>query len=473
MPERVLLERQVGAEAGEVRFMGRADRYFEVEVAAQYAPDRDGPELGAVVPVRIEWVTPNATGARVATCPPLRMRRALRAAGASPRTDGNPQTYGDPRTYGDPVTGLAPGALSDAEALVLSPPFAGPAPRERGTSRASVIPSRPGGAAGVAARMLLAVIASTFAAGSPFARADEIYVKGGLIEGRVLDESGDGVKLETPSGLLLVPRSAITRRVRGASRLEMYALERAKYQGTLQAHQHVELARWCREQRLSALSEQHLEAALSLDPQLPAALELAGYVRLGDLWLYTGPPVSPQAQRREADQVDKIVAALENGWYRRIRGLEDSYLSGKNPDRSFAAGRHQLLALEEPLVIRAACRAFGNAEVPLRVLLAQMLSGFEQDEAGLNLLLLVLFDPSAEVREAATLELTRREDERPARLLRLGLRCSGEDVPAALGRGVGDHASARRRRRSDRRPDRGRRHRASARASATAGRDPG
>ena len=259
-------------------------------------------------------------------------------------------------------------------------------------------------------------------------RADEIYVKGGIIEGRVLDETSDGVKLETPSGLLLVPRSAITRRVKGASRLELYALERAKCQGTLQAHQHVELARWCRAQRLTALAQQHLDAALTLDPQLPEALDMAGYVRLGDLWLYTGPPVDLRDQRHRADEVDKIVTALENGWHRRIRGIEDSYLSGKNPDRSFAAGRHQLLALDEPLVIRAACRAFGDADVPLRVLIAQMLSGFAQDEAGLNLLLLVLFDPAAEVRNAATLELTRREDYRPARLLRLGLRCAGEDL---------------------------------------------
>lgn len=260
------------------------------------------------------------------------------------------------------------------------------------------------------------------------ARADEIYVKGGVIEGRLLDETRDGVKIETPSGQLLVPRSAITRRVEGASRLELYALERGKYQGMLQADQHVELVRWCRQQRLSTLAEQHLEAALSLDPQAPETLELAGYVRLGDLWLYTGPPVLAQAQRRQADQVDKIITALKNGWYRRIRGLEESYLSGKDPSRSFSAGRHQLLALGEPLVIPAACRAFGDADVPLRVVLAQMLSGFEQDEAGLNLLLLVLFDPSVEVREAATLELTRREDDRPARLLRLSLRCSAETL---------------------------------------------
>ena len=54
------------------------------------------------------------------------------------------------------------------------------------------------------------------------------------------------------------------------------------------------------------------------------------------------------------------------------------------------------------------------------------------------LLLLVLFDPSVEVREAATLELTRRQDDRPARLLRLSLRCSAETLlrRAAVALGV-------------------------------------
>ena len=81
LPERVLLERQLEAGAGELRFMGRADRYFQVEVATQSRPGDDQPELGAVVPVRIEWVTPSATGARVSAPAGARAaeRRALRA----------------------------------------------------------------------------------------------------------------------------------------------------------------------------------------------------------------------------------------------------------------------------------------------------------------------------------------------------------------------------------------------------------
>jgi len=65
LPERVLLERHVQAEAGEARFVGRADRYFQVEVAAQPGAGDALPALGAVVPVGIEWVTPSATGTRL------------------------------------------------------------------------------------------------------------------------------------------------------------------------------------------------------------------------------------------------------------------------------------------------------------------------------------------------------------------------------------------------------------------------
>lgn len=72
--ERVLLERESQAEAGAVRFLGRADRYFQVEVVAQPSSEAGLPELGAVVPVRIEWVTPNATGARL--LPTSNARRA-------------------------------------------------------------------------------------------------------------------------------------------------------------------------------------------------------------------------------------------------------------------------------------------------------------------------------------------------------------------------------------------------------------
>ena len=272
----------------------------------------------------------------------------------------------------------------------------------------------------------LGLTAALLAGGLGAARAlhaDELFLQGGVIEGRVLDETRDAVKIETPSGVLLVPKSAITRQVPGVSRLERYAVQRGT--GMLTASRHVELAEWCQGEGLQRLATQHLEEALSVDPTLPEALQAAGYVRLGQLWLYTGAPASKDDQA--AVRAELMVQTLITGWFRRVRGIQQNYFRDDDPDRPAHVGRQYLAALDAPLAIPAACRALGDADADQRIALTQLLGeSAGQDEALLNLLLLSVFDADAQVRRAAALELGRAGDERCVALLQAALRSEVE-----------------------------------------------
>ena len=274
----------------------------------------------------------------------------------------------------------------------------------------------------------MSVLGLAFAAGlamAPGAPADELHLSKGVIEGRIIEETKHFVRLETASGVLTVPTNVVTRRVRGVSRLERYALEREGE--PLTTRRHIELAIWCGETGLKSLAREHIDAALASDPLSSEALQLAGYVQLGEVWLLADPAASAEPGDKRA-RSDSMVAQIAAGWHRRIRVLYENNLAGRVDPRAFAIGRDQLLAPRAPLAIRPACLGPSEGDPAARGLLAEFLGSFEEDAATINLLALALIDPAREVRAQATAQLARRPDHRISLFLQRALHCSAETI---------------------------------------------
>ncbi len=253
--------------------------------------------------------------------------------------------------------------------------------------------------------------------------ADELRLSKAVVEGRVIEESNQFIRIETVSGVLTVPLNAVSRRIRGPSRLERYAEQRERE--PLTPARHLELAAWCRSVDLDSLARDHVDAALADDPQNPDALRAAGYVRLGDIWLAAGPSTPKDTAD---DKAPAVVDELLAGWHKYVRSIRERHFSGGADTRAFAKGQVQLLLLREPLVIPAACRVLGDGDNRARLVLAEVLGSYGQDAASLNLLAMALLDASPEVRQAANAQLTRRGDRRIRLFLRQALRCELETI---------------------------------------------
>jgi hypothetical protein len=105
------------------------------------------------------------------------------------------------------------------------------------------------------------------------------------------------------------------------------------------------------------------------------------------------------------------------GWYRRVEAIASRYLRQADPARR-KEGRERLAAVRDPLALLPLIRVLGpDAEPHVRAALAEHLGRFAGDDAAMQLLIMCLSDPSAQVRDAAAEQLDLRGDERPIRLL--------------------------------------------------------
>ena len=229
---------------------------------------------------------------------------------------------------------------------------------------------------------------------SPPAIADEIHLTGGgMIEGIVLADSADGLRIQTPSGQLVVPAGIVARRVTGPTRWTRYQRELARE--PLDAPRHVELASWCDACGLEHRRQEHLAEALRLDPTLPDALRESGYAPVGDVWIQVVPPPSPadleRANVTRREQQINVIRQLIRGWQLRVREL-------------VAEDRDQVLALTDPLTLPALCAVLTEQQVRCPAagnLLVKLLAGSDTDTAALNLFVLALLHDDSDVRLAA------------------------------------------------------------------------
>ena len=266
-------------------------------------------------------------------------------------------------------------------------------------------------------------------------RADELHLAPGVIEGRVIEESSDLIRIETATGVIAVPASVIKLRVPGPSRVERY--EEMRSAEPLTPTRQTEIARWCFQIGLTDLGNGHLEAALKADPQDETALTLAGYIKLGEVWMKTGTPPTDQRSKGDGTPAATVLETLRSGWHRRLNTLYQSMVGDAVGGAEFEAARVQILAIREPMIIPVVSRVLEPGGPAIRLVLVEALSAYPQEAATLHLLVIAVLDPSVEVRKAAVVAIGGRPGRKMADWLRTGLTCEHEAVVGRAAQALG------------------------------------
>jgi RNase P/RNase MRP subunit p29 len=116
---------------------------------------------------------------------------------------------------------------------------------------------------------------------------------GDKIEGEILEESDTAIKVKTAYGPLTIPRSQIAKITKAAARPSGEILEKSR----ALADKHYELAMWAKENELEDEMKEHLEAAIELYPDHEKARAALGYVKKDGKWVKnteTKEPVEPK-----------------------------------------------------------------------------------------------------------------------------------------------------------------------------------
>ena len=270
----------------------------------------------------------------------------------------------------------------------------------------------------------------------PRALGDIFHLKtGGTVAGMLIATENENYRIRTTAGAVAIPVSAVESIEPAPTPFEEYDRRAAEAADT--PEDQTALAAWCEEQGLRAEQRKHLLRALELDTDYLPARRALGYVRAGALWIdgrHAGP--RPAEEPAETDP-QRLARAIQNEWRLRIRAYKRSLLDSAL-DRLVREGRSKVLAINDPLAILPLAQVLSEGDFGCRALLVQALSGFQEDEATLNLAIMGLADPDREIRRRALDELARRQDPRVIAQYRAALR-RGEDVivaraAAALGR---------------------------------------
>lgn len=276
-------------------------------------------------------------------------------------------------------------------------------------------------------RRLWPVGLSALALSAVPAVADILHLaNGGVVEGEILSRDEQGFKVRTPLGTVALPAGAVQRIEAAPSPFQEYDKRAAETADTPAAQ--LALAQWCEQAGLNAERLKHFQRAVELDPDNETARKALGQVRVGGLWVDARTVVDRSPPKKAAAEPDgeRLAAAIQAQWLRRIRAIRDNLLESPVPSHN-AEGRNKLLAIEDPLAIAPLADELSRSSVPGRLLLVECLSRFKEDEATLNLGVMALLDPDAGVRRRTLTQLIRRDDPRIAAQFRQAL-ASGNDV---------------------------------------------
>ncbi len=266
------------------------------------------------------------------------------------------------------------------------------------------------------------------------ARGDVFHLKGGdKIEGEVLDNLDDAYRVRTLVGIVDIEKDRIVKREKGPSPWRHYLRKRKKT--PLTAEGHYELAQWCREHGLRPEATEHLKQVIELDPDHAEARQALGYVKDKGKW---GRPRSPKAPtdeerkaRRAAKAEERLLRKLISQWFVKIKSIHRGRMAKQKSgmqSKKFRKAREQLLAIRDPLAIPGLTGVLSTGDLAARGVLVEALAQFDEDEATMNLVVMVLLDPSPDIRRLAAIELLPREDDRVVQHLRDALANQDEKI---------------------------------------------
>lgn len=149
----------------------------------------------------------------------------------------------------------------------------------------------------------------------------------------------------------------------------------------------------------------------------------ADRVRKRDIAPTAYRPIDPAEQER----IEKRIAALTQ----QVTAVERTYLHvgrSSRSERLFEKGRRILLEIDDPLVISPLARVLSDGNVRTRRLLVDLLAGFQDNLATMNLVVIAVLEPDEEVRSAAQMALLSRSDPRVIDDLRAALKSDEDQI---------------------------------------------
>jgi tetratricopeptide (TPR) repeat protein len=143
--------------------------------------------------------------------------------------------------------------------------------------------------------LVTAVMLSLFLAIGSAALADTIILTNGdKIEGEILEEGSQGVKVQTKYGPITLSRRSIRKIIKEGPTEAEYKEKAAEL-----AQDHAELGDWCKEQGLEEEAKKHYEMALKFNPDNADARKALGFVKKGDKWV-KGEEKAEKEPKKEA-----------------------------------------------------------------------------------------------------------------------------------------------------------------------------
>lgn len=266
-------------------------------------------------------------------------------------------------------------------------------------------------------------------------RADTIHLnQGGTVEGQIIEDTGDGVRIRTLVGVMVVPFESIDHIVKGPSVFDDYDARKRAAPET--AAGQVELAQWCEQNGLKPERKLHFQRALEMDANCEPARLALGFVKVNGIWVDgkadKGPdPRRARSQPAKADNAptedQKLVAAAQSRWFHYIR-VQSQAVNDSPGDKRSEDAKRRILDITDPLAILPLARVLGEGGTAVRELLVEALSRFPQDEATLNLAVMALADPAEHIRTMALSKLISRNDPRVAPQFRRALQSPDEEL---------------------------------------------
>jgi hypothetical protein len=194
-----------------------------------------------------------------------------------------------------------------------------------------------------------------------------------------------------------MPHEAVAKEAVGDERLKEYTKRRDKAAETVAAQ--LELADWCRTNKLVEQEQAHLMAALQLAPNHAGVRARLGHVRVGDLWLDEEEVREAREKGREAREALKKYSPM-------LEEIRDS-LAASKLRRDVAVER--LKEIDDPAAIPAMELVLSAANEEAALLVVEALAAMPAPEASLSLARHALFAESADVRDAAVDKLKKRD----------------------------------------------------------------
>lgn len=283
--------------------------------------------------------------------------------------------------------------------------------------------------------VLFVLIATTMGA-----KGDVFHLKsGGTIEGQLLESDGEEYKIRTGVGIVSVPQDAVERVEEAESPFAEYDRRARDAADTPEGQ--TALAAWCDQQGLRTEHKRHLLRAIELKPDYAPARRALGYTRVGDLWVEGRTLVARKdgAQAtgdRKEEAPERLGRAIQGQWNRRIRAIKQMLESRR--ERTVEEGRAKILEIKDPLAILPLSEVLSRGNLGCRDLLVEALSAFSEDEATMNLTVIALVDPDAQIRARAVADLVRRADPRVVAQFRAALRSQSDRILRRAAYGLGE-----------------------------------